>query len=102
MVRSPVSASSCLGSSSRDSGQSRVPEPPERMTGTSFMAGIVPYRRSGEAWLSAADRVVGEAVLFHHRRIVKVAAIENYRRLELPLEIVEIRATEFFPFRDDG
>ena len=37
MVRSPVSASSCLGSSSRDSGQSRVPAPPERITGTSFM-----------------------------------------------------------------
>ena len=38
MVRSPVRASSCLGSSSRDSGQRRVPAPPERITGTSFMA----------------------------------------------------------------
>ena len=33
---SPTSGSSCLGYSSRDSGHSRVPEPPERTTGVSM------------------------------------------------------------------
>ena len=32
-VRSESSGQSCLGKLSRDTGQSRVPEPPERMTG---------------------------------------------------------------------
>ena len=43
MVRSPVRARSCLGRSSRDRGQRRVPAPPERMTGTSVM-GAASYR----------------------------------------------------------
>ncbi len=33
MVSLPVSASNCLGYISRDSGQSRVPAPPDRITG---------------------------------------------------------------------
>ena len=37
IVRSPTSGSSCLGYSSRDSGQSRVPEPPDRITGMSML-----------------------------------------------------------------
>ncbi len=36
IVRSPTSGSSCFGYSSRESGQRRVPEPPERMTGISM------------------------------------------------------------------
>src|SRR5690349_2766909 len=101
MVRSPVRARSCLGRSSRDSGQSRVPEPPERMTGTSFMAGILPHRRSARTWRPAADGVIGEALLFHHAGVVEVAAVENHRRFELLLEVVEVRAAEFLPLRDD-
>jgi hypothetical protein len=33
MVAPPPGASICLGRPLRDSGQSRVPEPPDRMTG---------------------------------------------------------------------
>jgi hypothetical protein len=33
MVSSAVSASNCLGRSGVDIGQSRVPDPPDRMTG---------------------------------------------------------------------
>ena len=33
-VLAEISGQSCLGKLSRETGQSRVPEPPERMTGT--------------------------------------------------------------------
>ncbi|MGB5344830.1 MAG: hypothetical protein WBN23_01570, partial [Woeseia sp.] len=33
MVRLPIKGSSCFGYMARDAGQSRVPEPPERITG---------------------------------------------------------------------
>ena len=39
IVRSDTSGQSCLGKLSRDTGQSRVPEPPERITGTIRMFG---------------------------------------------------------------
>ena len=34
MVLGPASGSSCLGSALRESGQSREPAPPDRITGT--------------------------------------------------------------------
>ncbi len=40
IVRSPTSGSSCFGYSSRESGQRRVPEPPERITGMSMVKRI--------------------------------------------------------------
>jgi hypothetical protein len=43
IVRSDTSGQSCLGKLSRDTGHSRVPEPPDRITGTirfSVMASI--------------------------------------------------------------
>src|SRR4051794_35833238 len=42
MVCSAVSASICFGRSGRDIGQSRVPDPPERMTGTIFVLRMLP------------------------------------------------------------
>ena len=102
MVRSPVSARSCFGSSSRDSGHRRVPAPPERITGTSLHG---PNRTAGArqagCGLPATDRVVREALLLHRRRVVEIAAVENHRRLERLLQMVEVRAAEFLPFRDD-
>jgi hypothetical protein len=32
-VRSPQSGSNCFGKDARDSGHSRVPEPPDKITG---------------------------------------------------------------------
>ena len=40
MVRSETSGQSCLGKLSRETGHSRVPEPPDRMTGTMVWAGL--------------------------------------------------------------
>ena len=39
IVRSETSGRNCFGRCERDSGQSRVPEPPHRTTGTNFIRG---------------------------------------------------------------
>ena len=45
MVCLPVRASSCLGYISRDSGQSRVPAPPERITGINGSHDVLTVKR---------------------------------------------------------
>ena len=57
--------------------------------------------RSARLKLAATDGVVREAQLLHHGRVVEIAAVEDHRRLELLLEVVEVRAAEFLPLRDD-
>ena len=96
MVCLPVSASSCFGYSSRDSGHRRVPAPPDRITGINvmFMAHSEP--------LAAADRIIAEAVPRHMRRVVEIAPVEYHGRLSALLHAVEIRAAELPPFGDDG
>src|SRR5689334_23949910 len=51
--------------------------------------------------LSTPDRVVLEPLLLHRRRVVEIAAVEDHRGLERLLQIVEVRAAELLPLRDD-
>src|SRR5215471_5883908 len=99
-VRVPMSGKSCLGYSSRDSGHSRVPAPPERMTGVSTPCDLAASGRRDQ--LAAADGVVAEPEAVHHRRIVEIAAIEYDRCLQQLPQPLEIRATELLPLGDDG
>src|SRR5580765_9008310 len=95
IVRAPVSGSSCFGYSSRDSGHSRVPAPPDRMTGV-----IMPsVAGQGSA---AADGVVGEAEAAEHGGLVEIAAVEDHGRLEYLFQPIKVRAAELLPLGDDG
>src|SRR5476649_2189145 len=100
MVRSPVSTRSCFGYSSRESGQRRVPAPPERMTGISMPSRK--YSSSGRRDLAAADGIVGKPEAGHHARIVEVAAVKDHRRRQKLLQPLEVGTPEFLPFRNDG
>src|SRR5438309_12097453 len=93
IVRSPVSGRSCLGYSSRDSGQRRVPAPPERITGVSIgtaYAGCISGQRQR---LAPANGVVGEAETAHHGRIIEIAAVEDQRCLQDLLEAIDRKST---------
>src|SRR5712664_687017 len=50
----------------------------------------------------APYRVILEAVGLHDRRIVKVAPVEDRRRLELRLDRGEVRAAKLLPLGHDG
>ena len=91
----PVSASSCFGYISRDNGHSRVPAPPDKITGVSFTCMLTSRP------LAAADRIIAEAGARHVRRVVEIAAVEYHRRLERRPDVVEIRAAELAPLGDD-
>ena len=51
--RSETSGQNCFGKLSRETGQSRVPEPPERMTGTTVSAAAVDSVRGEGADMAA-------------------------------------------------
>ena len=52
--------------------------------------------------LAAADRIIAEAGAHHVQRVVEVAPVEDHRRLQRLLHVVEIRTAKFLPFGDDG
>ena len=79
MVCLPVSASSCLGYISRDSGHSRVPAPPgQDHRNQSLSRSLTPTAGA----LAAADRIIAEAGARHVRGIVEVAPVEDHRRAQ--------------------
>src|ERR1700730_13770122 len=96
MVCLPVRASNCLGYISRDSGQSLVPAPPDRITGINS----VTIHSLGS--FATADRIITEAGAGHVRRVIDVAPVEDRRGAQHALDVVEIRAAKFPPFGDDG
>ena len=72
IVRSETNAQSCLGKLSRDTGHSRVPEPPDRITGTirlSVMA-YIQLIRSFVAHLSRRCQAVSAASKVNNTRRV--------------------------------
>ena len=58
-VRPVTSGRNCLGSSWRDTGQSRLPAPPHRMTGTMLFG--MGYFRSESAWIIPRARATSAA-----------------------------------------
>src|SRR6202789_713781 len=96
MVCLPVRASSCLGYISRDNGHSRVPAPPERITGMTALT-IDPLRD-----FPSADRIVIKTCLLHLFGVVEIATVEDRRGTQRGLDVVEVRTSEFAPFRHDG
>src|SRR6202051_2729180 len=96
MVCLPVSASNCLGYISRDSGQSLVPAPPDKITGTNRVT--IHSLRS----FATADRIITEAGVRHLRGVVKISPVEYRRGAQHALHGVEIRAAKFPPFGHDG
>src|SRR6056297_1491755 len=105
--RSPVRRNSCFGFPARDAGHSRVPEPPQRMTGMITPSVVLATLRGGYPLLAAgdvpaADGVVGESHVFHQMGLVEIAAIEDHRLGELLFDEVVVRAAELLPFGDDS
>ena len=102
IVCAPVSGSSCLGYSSRDSGHRRVPAPPDRMTGDQLRR-VGPRHRltRASAGTAASDGVIFKSQPCQQRRLVEIAAVKDPRRRQQLLEAVEVRAAKFLPLGDD-
>src|ERR1700686_484863 len=96
MVCLPVSASNCLGYISRDSGQSLVPAPPDKITGINR----VTIHSLG--FFATTDCLIAEAGARHLRRVVEISPVEYRRRAQRAFDGVEIRAAKFPPFGHDG
>src|SRR5580698_3846806 len=96
MVCLLVRANSCFGYISRDNGHSRVPAPPERITG------ITALMFYSLCEFSPADRIVIKTGLLHLFRVVEIAPVEDCRGTQRGLDVVEIRTSEFAPLRHDG
>src|SRR6202046_5935213 len=96
MVCLPVRASSCFGYISRDNGHSRVPAPPERITGITALT----IRSLRE--FSSTDRIVIKTRLLHLFSVVEIAPVEDGRGTQRGLYVVEIRTSELAPLGHDG
>src|SRR5580698_1842943 len=95
MVCLLVRANSCFGYISRDNGHSRVPAPPERITG---ITALTTYSLRE---FSPADRIVIKTCLLHLFWVVEIAPVKNGRGTQRRLDVVEIRTPELAPLRHD-
>src|SRR6202000_881596 len=91
----PVRASSCLGYISRDSGQSLVPAPPDKITGINMLS-----TRSFRIQ-SSSNCIIAESRPRHLRRVIEVASVEYHRCAQTRLDVLEVGAAELAPFGHD-
>src|SRR6056297_1778567 len=104
---SPVRRNSCFGFPAREAGHSRVPEPPQRMTGMITASVVLAPLRRRYALLpagnvAATDRVVRETHMLHEVRLVEIASVEDDGLGQFVFDGVIVRAAELLPLGHDG